>query len=213
VDRRDPSLPADLTPQRWRAFLDDYFRFVDFAYFDVASTAERERRRKAILRKHGIALPSDVEEDDHPVSSRLCIEGHFAHHYQFDGFPEFLPFHDFLRHIQTRRAHRRLTEPLLFKPYAIPAVSGDPTLNLFSSQLRAVAAHVAPYADEAIARFFWQYETSRGASWQWDIWYSTFPADACALPGIWQPDYGRRFTEYDLTVPERQVIATAIPSE
>ncbi len=41
----DPALPSDLTPLRWQTFLDDYFRLVDFAWRDIASAAERERRR------------------------------------------------------------------------------------------------------------------------------------------------------------------------
>src|SRR5262249_45548585 len=51
------ALPADLTPLRWQAFLDDYFRVMAFADWDIGSAAERERRRQSILRRHGVVLP------------------------------------------------------------------------------------------------------------------------------------------------------------
>jgi hypothetical protein len=84
----DPALPSDMTPLRWQAFLDDYFRFVDFAHRDVDSPAKRERKRQHILRAHGIVLPKHVEEDDHSKHCRLCLGGlaHFAH--LFDGFAD-----------------------------------------------------------------------------------------------------------------------------
>jgi hypothetical protein len=69
----DPALPPDLTPLRWQAFLDDYFRVVDFSYWDIASVAERERRRQTILRRHGIVLPEHIEEDEHGKHCRLCM--------------------------------------------------------------------------------------------------------------------------------------------
>jgi hypothetical protein len=81
---RDPGLPPDLTPIRWQAFVDDYFRFVDYAYRDIRSEAERERRRLAILRKYDLALPEDIEGDDHSTYCRLCIAGIFQYAYRFD---------------------------------------------------------------------------------------------------------------------------------
>ncbi|HZC79380.1 MAG TPA: hypothetical protein VE258_16620, partial [Ktedonobacterales bacterium] len=49
ADGTDPALPPGLTPLRWQAFLDDYFRVVAFADWDITSAAERERRRQAIM--------------------------------------------------------------------------------------------------------------------------------------------------------------------
>ena len=71
----DPALPSDLTPPRWQAFLDDYFRVVAFADQDIGSAAERERRRQFILRQHGFTLPDHIEADDHCKRCHLCIGG------------------------------------------------------------------------------------------------------------------------------------------
>ena len=54
----DPDLPRDLTPLRWQAFLDDYFRVVDFAYWDIASAAERERRRQSGSSESELCMPN-----------------------------------------------------------------------------------------------------------------------------------------------------------
>jgi hypothetical protein len=53
----DADSPPDLTPLRWQAFLDDYFRVVDFAYWDIASAAERERRRQSGSSESELCMP------------------------------------------------------------------------------------------------------------------------------------------------------------
>jgi hypothetical protein len=83
-------------------------------------------------------------------------------------------------------------------------------------RLRAMAAHTAPFPDDAVARFFRTHESSqkspREASWTWDQWYASFPASHCALAPAWQPGYCRHFGAADLKQPDRQVIADAIPA-
>ena len=58
VGSLDPALPADLTPLRWRAFLDDYFRLVDFSWRDIDSEAERERRRRRMCAAMALPFPN-----------------------------------------------------------------------------------------------------------------------------------------------------------
>ena len=93
----DSLLPADMTPAQWRAFVDDYFRVVDFAFIDHVAPAQAERRRKNVLRKYGVTLPDDIEEDDHSRNCRLCIAGLYNSWYRIAGFFEYAPLRSFLR--------------------------------------------------------------------------------------------------------------------
>jgi hypothetical protein len=53
----------------------------------------------------------------------------------------------------------------------------------------------------------------REPAWIWDDWYEAFPAEKCVLPKEWRPGVFRRFSAADLKLPDRQVIAAAIPLE
>ena len=118
----DPALPPDLTPLRWQAFLDDYFRVVDFSYWDIASAAERERRRQTILRRHGIVLPEHIEEDEHGKHCRLCMRALASFVYRFEGFADYLPLHTFLRTLPMTSSYQRLLDHLAT---ACPKVQPD----------------------------------------------------------------------------------------
>src|SRR5262249_52607426 len=69
----------------------------------------------------------------------------------------------------------------------------------------------------SILSFFRQRESSRKylgePLWTWDEWYTQFPAERCTLPNVWQPRYCRQCTAADLRLPDRQVIAAAIPQQ
>jgi hypothetical protein len=106
----DPALPKDLTPHRWQAFLDDYFRFMDYAYRDIRSEAERERRRKHIIRAHGLTLPDDVETDDHRKHRHLCVSGLAHFDQRCDAFATYQPLHTLLRTLPMKSSYHRLQE-------------------------------------------------------------------------------------------------------
>ncbi|HEX9411937.1 MAG TPA: hypothetical protein VF916_00395 [Ktedonobacterales bacterium] len=214
----DPALPADLTPLRWQAFLDDYFRVVAFADWDIGSAAERERRRQSILRCHGVVLPDHIEADDHSKHCRMCIRGlaHFV--YRFDGFADYQPLQAFLRTLPMKSSYQRLPEAVRLGPYVMDAPLQDGGLGSVQSlalRLRTVRAHTTPFSDEAVLGFFRTQEASRKspreASWTWDQWYAHFPVERCTLPHTWHPRYCQRFGATDLKQPDRQVIAGAIP--
>ncbi len=188
----DPALPADMTPAQWHAFLDDYFRVVDFAYLDRVPDAQAERRRRNILRKHGVTLPGDIEEDDHSRTCRMCLAGLYRHAYRIDGFFEYAPLLSFLHGMPKKSGYQRLPEDVILNPYVIPAETksgGLGTPQSLAQRLRAVAAHTAPYDEESVLRFFRERESSaylrREPSWRWDDWYEVFPAEACDLPKEW----------------------------
>jgi hypothetical protein len=215
----DPALPPDMTPVRWRAFLDDYFRLMDFACHDIRSPAERERRRRSILRRHSITLPENIEEDDHGIWCRLCVGGLVRFVHQFEGFADYRPLRDFLRTLPMKSAYARLPDVARVGAYFIGAP--QPGGGLGSTQplalrLRAVVAHTAPFGAQAVERFFRAYESERRyrpeAPWIWDQWYAAFPADRCTLAHAWRPGYCRHFAVADLKRPDRQVIAAAIPT-
>ena len=86
-----PALPAEMTPVRWQAFVDDYFRAVDFAYVDRIPGAQTERRRKNVLRKYSVTLPDDIEDDDQSRNCHFCIVGLYHSTYRIDGFFEYAP--------------------------------------------------------------------------------------------------------------------------
>ena len=108
----DSLLPADMTPAQWRAFLDDYFRVVDFAYLDRVPDAQAERRRKNVLRKYGVTLPDDIEEDDHSRTCRMCIAGLYQHAYRITGFFEYAPLRSFLHSMPKKSGYQRLPEDI-----------------------------------------------------------------------------------------------------
>jgi hypothetical protein len=216
----DPALPPDLTPLRWQTFLDDYFRLVYFSWRDISSPVERERRRQTILRHHGITLPEEFEEDDHRKHCRLCIGGlvHFFH--RFDGFNDYRPFRDFLTAQPKKSGFQRLPETARLGSYMVGAPLPDGGLGAVQSlvlRLRAVRAHTMPFSDEAVLTFFRTEEASDRStpepSWSWGQWYEAFPADRCAIPRLWRPGYGQRFDAADLKLPDRQVMAEAIPTK
>jgi hypothetical protein len=218
LDRIDPALPADLTPVRWQAFLEDYFRMVAFAYRDILSEAERERRRQAILRRYGISLPDEFEEDPHCKSCLLCMRGLASWAYDFEGFQSYQPFRDFLGTPPKKSDHHRLPDTARLGPYTVPAFLSDGrvgTTQPLAMQLRAVLAHVEPFREEDVARFFRLHELSgkspRDASWTWEQWYAEFSVERCVLPHAWHPGYCRQYHIDDLTRPDQQVIADSIP--
>jgi hypothetical protein len=200
----DPALLATMAPAQWRAFMDDYFRVVEFAYVDHVPEAQAERRRTSILRKYGVTLPDYIEEDDHSRYCRMCIAGLYQYTYRIDGFFEYAPLRSFLRTMPMKSGHQRLPEAVVLNSYVIGAETksgGLGTPQSLAQRLRAVAAHIAPYTEETVLRFFRERESSaylrREPSWTWDDWYETFPAEACALPKEWQPGYFTRFSTSD----------------
>lgn len=215
----DSALPSDMTPLRWQAFLDDYFRFVDFAYRDVDSPAERERKRQHILRVHGIVLPEHVEEDDHSKHCRLCLGGlaNFAH--LFDGFADYEPMLAFLNSVPKKSGFQRLQwSRARLRPYVISVERRNGGLGVvqpLAMRLRAVVAHTAPFPEETVVRFFCDGESPQKhtpeSPWTWDDWYEHFPGANCTLAPAWLPGYCRSFSAADLKLPDRQVIAAAIP--
>jgi hypothetical protein len=216
----NPALSADTTPVQWQAFVEDYFRIVDFAYLDRVAPAQVERRRRNVLRKYGVTLPDYIEEDDHSRSCRLCITGLYQFTYRIDGFFEYAPLRSFLRIMPMRSGYQRLPETVVLNPYVIPMDANDGGLGTpqsLAQLLRVVTAHTAPYGEESVLRFFREHESStylkREPSWTWDDWYEAFPAEACALPKEWRPGVYRHFSAADLRLPDRQVIAGAIPPE
>ncbi|MGO8948514.1 MAG: hypothetical protein ACLQUY_12810 [Ktedonobacterales bacterium] len=216
----DSALPTDLTLPRWQAFLDDYFRVVDFAYWDIASAAERERRRQAILRRHGIVLPEHIEEDEHCKHCRLCMRGLASFVYRFEGFADYPPLHAFLRTLPMKSSSQRLPEGVRVGSYVMGVSLPDGglgTVHMLAERLRTVRAHTAPFSEEAVLRFFRMQEASekspREAPWSWEQWYTDFPAARCRLPHTWHLGYGQRFSAQDLKQPDRQVIADAIPAQ
>ncbi len=214
----DPALPSDLTPLRWQAFLDDYFRVVAFADWDIDMPTERERRRRAVLRHHGIVLPDHIEADDHSRRCRLCISGLVRFVYRFEGFATYQPLHAFLRTLPMKSSYQRLPEAVRVGPYVIEAPLAGGALGSVQSlalRLRAVRAHALPFSDEAILSFFRTHEASgtyqRETSWTWEQWYAHFPAERCTLPHAWHPGFDQHFSAADLKRPDCQVITAAIP--
>jgi hypothetical protein len=211
---RDPVLPEDLTPAHWQAFLEDYFRFVGFAYWGISSEQERERRRKAIVSKYGLTLPEDIEEDSHSKFCELCIAGRFWWTYEFAGFATYAPFQSFLRSLPVKGGHKWPPSPVL-KPYILPLTKSHgatlPQQQQIAVTLRAVAAHTQHIPAESLLRFFRQRDASRQVAWNWNEWYETFPLDESALPHSWHPKYCQQFSDSDLKLPDRQILADAIP--
>ena len=215
-----PALPADMTPEQWWAFVDEYFRIVDFAYLDHVPDAQAERRRKNVLRIYGVTLPDDIEEDDHSRNCRLCMAGLFRFTYRIDGLFEYAPLRSFLRGMPKKSGCQRLPEDIILNSYVVGVETNNGGLGTpqsLAQRLRAIAAHTAPYDEATVLRFFRERESSaylkRAPSWTWDDWYKVFPAEACDLPKEWRPGVFRRFSAADLKLPDRQVIATAIPPE
>ncbi len=214
----DPALPADLTPLRWQAFLDDYFRVVAFSDQDIRSAAERERRRQSILCQYGITLPDYIEGDDHCKSCNLCIAGLAYFVYRFEGFGDYQPLRAFLSMVPMKSSYQRLPEATRLGPYVMDGplkYGGLGSVQSLAVRLRTVRAHTTPFSDEAVLSFFRTQEASRKspreASWTWEQWYSHFPAERCALPHTWHPGYCQHFGAADLKHPDRQVITDAIP--
>jgi hypothetical protein len=150
----------------------------------------------------------------------MCIASLYQYTYRIDGFFEYAPLRSFLRTMPMKSGHQRLPEAVVLNSYVIGAETksgGLGTPQSLAQRLRAVAAHIAPYTEETVLRFFRERESSaqlrREPSWTWGDWYETFPAEACALPKEWQPGYFTRFSTSDLKLPDRQVITAAIPPE
>lgn len=216
---RDPALPADLTPHRWRAFVDEYGHLVEVADGDTSPTVF-ERRRHALLLRHGITLPQEVEEDAHRRYCRLCVNGYYTYGYRVSGLESDSVLQAFLRTWQRRRGG---THPMhgteLADTMRLPAFSsttlgarGDHVLTMTLQALRVLGAYHAACGEEAIARFFLEHETGHTDPWEWDAWYTAFPNIESGVPAVWRPGYGRDFTPGDLKRPDRQVLVDAVPA-
>ncbi len=125
---------------------------------------------------------------------------------------------DFLGKQPKKSAYQRIPETARLGSYLIDAPLPDGGLGSVQSlalRLRTIRAHTKPYSDEAVLMFFRTQEDSRKssqeASWSWEGWYACFPAERCTLPHIWRPGYGQQFNRADLKLPDRQVIAGAVP--
>ncbi len=121
--------------------------------------------------------------------------------YIFEGFERYEPFLLFLQQLRARP----LPQDAILKPYRISGAEESVLSNL-AFLLRIVAAHVAPFAQRDILRFFQTHP-----SWNWDDWYAAFPAQECDLPRLWHPDYGRHFDMQDLKSADNQLILSALP--
>ncbi len=215
VTQRDPALPADMTPHRWHAFLADYSHLVEIAYRD-ASLAVFERRRHAILLRHGITLPVSIEEDYHCMRCSLCINATFRYGYQIAGLGTDGALQPFLRDWQRQRGgmhpiHGNGSADTMWLPQ-MGATSTDGQLLMALEALRALTAYHAAYGAEAVTRFFLDHETGNHQPWSWDAWHAAFPAEGTDVAPMWQPGYGRAFTPRDLLRSDRQIMADAIPA-
>jgi hypothetical protein len=213
-----PALPADLTPLRWCAFLDDYFRLVDFSWRDIDSEAERERRRRKIMRHYDITLPEYIEEDPHSKHCRLCMRGLVSLVHTFHGFDDYQPLRDFLASQPKKSGLHHLPETARLTDYIVHELLPDGGLGAVQSlplRLSAVHAHTQPFSDKDVQTFFREHEDSnaapRSAQWTWEQWYERFPAARVRGPHVWRPNYGQQVDDAALKVPDRQVIAGAIP--
>jgi hypothetical protein len=103
------------------------------------------------------------------------------------------------------------------RPYVISVERrrGLGTVQPLAMRLRAVVAHTAPFLEEMVVRFFCDGESPQKhtpeSPWTWDDWYEHFPSANCTLAPAWLPGYCRSFSAADLKLPDRQVIAGAIP--
>lgn len=219
IYHRDPALPTDLTPHRWRAFVDEYGHLVEVAFGDT-SPAVFERRRHALLVRHGITLPQDIEEDDHSRYCRMCVSSRFTYGYQVAGLKIDPVLQAFLRRWQRQRGgmhptrDNELADTLCLPEFNRTTLGArsDHELTMTVQALRMLGAYHAVYGEEAITRFFVEHETGHTAPWEWDLWHTAFPNLGRGVPPVWRPGYGRTFVARDLKQPDRQVLADAIPA-
>ncbi len=208
------SLPADLTPRRWYAFLDDYFHLVDVRYPDFDNGEALERARQAVLARHGVRFPEWIEEDppdDYDTRGcRMCVEPIFNYRLAFRGLSSYEPFREFLCALAGRRGFASAA-PDADDPHLIDGGLRRPLFDNLGYLLRVVQAHTATYPQSAIERFLLLNETT----WQWSDWYVAFPAQAPGLPQYWTaaPLTPQEVTSPQLRQPDTQVHASAIPAQ
>ncbi|MGB0384533.1 MAG: hypothetical protein ACPGWR_06885 [Ardenticatenaceae bacterium] len=210
VSRHD-SLPPTLTVGAWEGFTREYLRFMDVGRFDMANEAEVERRRQAILRRHGIQLPAYIDEDSHSRQCALCLAGVFTYDYTIDGFDDYAPYRAF--------RERKEGEDFQFRLENMSFPQDRVIRDQLPTILRVVEAHFAACDEEKRQRFFARYE-SYAINWDWTTWYEDFPPDWSTLPAVWHPAFGQfgldldhRDYEKELRHADMQVLTTSIPAE
>jgi hypothetical protein len=210
VTYRSSDLPENLTPQRWRAFLTDYLRLMEYHAADLKSEQELQRQQQRLFRRYQLTLPSDTLEDSHSARCRLCLEALFAWSYRVEGFESYPPLRAFLNEKSRRFKQHPLAEHEAPIPYLLPDTSANGrVVDHLAALLRVVAAHIAPFPEADLRRFWLE----RDPTWTWPQWYRAFPAERCALPNLWRPSYGREFSERSLKKPDRQALAGPIPRD
>ena len=208
VTYRVPELPEDLTPRRWQAFLTEYVQLMELKSYDLGSQQEVRRQQARLFRRHQLTLPADILEDSHSAQCRLCLAALFQYSYLVEGFEAYAPFSIYLREHAHWDKGASSTRQETLSPYTIPVTSyNSGMLDYLALMLRVVRAHVAPFTEADLLRF-WQ---AHPRTWTWQQWYHSFPAERCNLPNLWRPTYGRDFTPHDLKQPDWQVLTAAIP--
>jgi hypothetical protein len=160
-------------------------------------------------------LKRHVDESDPPYAWRITgvetlrngrvnlrTEPEPPYSYIVKDFERYKPFLQFLQDLHAYP----LLQDVALRPYRISGAEESVLSNL-PFLLRIVAAHVAPFEERDILRFFRTH-----SPWNWDDWYAAFPAQECDLPRLWHPDYGRHFTLQDLKNDDNQLIFSAIPA-
>ncbi len=210
VTYRSPDLPADLTPQRWRAFLTDYLHLMEHQAADLKGEQELQRQQRRLFRTYHLTLPADTLEDSHSARCRLCLEALFSYSYRVEGFESYPPLRAFLSEKSSRAKQQPLAENTALAPYLIPDNSANGRIVYhLASLLRVVAAHTAPFPEAELRRFWLE----RDPTWTWPQWYRAFPAGRCALPNLWRPSYGREFSERSLKQGDQQALTGPIPRD
>lgn len=210
IEYRAPTLPEDLTPQRWQLFLQEYCFFMDVKYRDY-DVKEGERQRALLLQKYSIRFPDDIEEDGHSRSCPLCIEAMFSYSYFIQEFEQYQPFRTFLKDLSNLRKGQHDTAQAI----SYRLLASFRSVVLFQHLpfiLRIIASHTDPFPEEDILAFFYTHEGA-GKRWKWEQWYRAFPEEDCNLPRIWRSGYGRDFLEIDLKRPDQQVIVSHLPAK
>lgn len=210
VTYRAPDLPADLSSQRWRAFLTDYLRVIEYHSASLKSEQELQRQQRRLFRRYQLTLPADTLEDSHRARCRLCLEALFAWSYRVEGFESYAPLRAFLNEKSRRFKQHPLAKNAALVPYLLPDnASNGGVVSHLAALLRTVAAHTAPFPNADLRRFWLE----RDPTWTWPQWYRAFPAGQCALPNLWRPTYGREFSEHSLKQPDQQALAGPIPRD
>ena len=192
----DSAIRADLTPEAWMAFVDEYLHLVDVELRDHTPEA-LHRKRRAILERYDVTLPEWMERDSQDWRLPFTVQSLYSYAWRIEGLPTLREMPDRQGVVQGYHFAHALRD---FDRMVIEQLPFLRTL---------MQAFLARHEAEDMDRWLQKAPMRTGL----DRLRRVFPPDEARLPLVWRADFPQREDRALWREADVQLLCAPIPPE